>query len=140
MRLLLLLLILLLPVSVFAQDAVDLQRRLELAEQMHEFRPAREQVDHAIDSVAARLPASDQESFKSTMGNILNYKAIERVSIDAMAETFTEAELEAMVAYYKQPEARSVSDKYDEYYARVGPEIVKMIDAAMMRMKLGDAP
>jgi hypothetical protein len=120
-----------------AQDAGSLEKRLELATKMHEFRPAREQVDNAINAVSERLPEADRENFKAAMQGALNYKAIEKISIDAMAETFTEEELTAMVEYYSKPEARSVTDKYPEYQQKVGPEIIQMIDKAMMRVRTG---
>ncbi len=125
--------------GAFAQEAEDtsLEHRLELAEKMHSFRSSREQVDSAINTVAARLQPDEQEVFTAAMRNILNYKALEKISVDAMAETFTEKELEAMVEYYSKPEARSISDKYPEYQSKVSPEIVKMIDKAMMRVRTG---
>lgn len=163
MRLLLFIAVLLLSSPAFAQDAEpaaepkaetvgemveaakppppadmgDLQRRVELATKMHEFRPAREQVDNAVATIALKVAPDKRELFKIGMRNVLNYKAIEKVSIDAMAETFTEKELEAMVEYYSKPEARSVSDKYYLYQEKVSPEIVKMLDKAMMQVKTG---
>lgn len=128
---------LLFPYVAFAQ-ADDFQARLGLAKQMHEFRSSADQVDSAIEAVSLRLPESERDDFLKAMKEALNYKAVERVSVDAMAEIFTIQELEAMVGYYSQPEARSASDKYEEYYARLGPEIIKMIDAAMMRVRLGE--
>lgn len=120
-----------------ATDMGSLEKRVELATQMHQFRPAKEQVDNAIDTVALRLPASEQDVFKTAMRNVLNYQAIEKISIDAMAETFTQKELEVMVEYYSKPETRAISDKYTTYQQKVGPQIVQMIDSAMMRVRTG---
>lgn len=120
----------------FASDDVS-ARQLELAKQMHSYRPAREQVDAAIERIAQAYPAAQREAFKVSMRRVLNYRAIEKSSIEAMAEVYTEAELEAMVAYYAKPEARSASEKYGAYAAKVQPGIVKMIDQAMMKIKTG---
>lgn len=125
------------PAAAQGQDMGSPEKRLELAQKMHEFRPAREQVDSAIETVSQRLPEAERAAFRTSMQSVLNYKAIEKISIDAMAETFTEAELEAMVEYYSKPEARSVTDKYPQYQQKVAPEIVKMIDRAMMRARTG---
>lgn len=121
---------------VFAQDS-DMGARLDLARQMHEFRPSKTQIDDAIAQVSAMVPEQEREAFKIAMGQVLNYKAIEELSVEAMAETYTEAELKAMVEYYAKPEAQSASDKAGAYAAKVQPEIVKMIDKAMMRMRTG---
>ena len=120
----------------FASDGVSV-RQLELAKQMHSYRPAREQVDAAIERIARAYPAEQREAFKVSMRRVLNYRAIEKSSIEAMVEGYTEAEVEAMVAYYARPEARSASEKYVAYAAKVQPEIVKMIDQAMMKIKTG---
>ena len=115
----------------------DFPRRLNLARTMHNIRPAREQVNDAIDRVAATLATSQQQVFKDTMRRVLDYRTIENISINAMAETFSVEELEAMVAYYSTPEAQSISEKYAQYEQQVSPEIVRMIDKAMMRVKTG---
>lgn len=118
-------------------DAEDFERRHEIATEMHKLRPAKDQVDAAIETVSRKLPQAQRETFKMSMRNALNYNAIEKVSINAMAETFTLAELEAMLEYNKKPEAISANQKFDDYQKKVGPEIVRMIDKAMMRVRTG---
>jgi hypothetical protein len=117
----------------------DYKERLALAKEMHEIRPAADQVDSAIESVSLKMPEASRESFKSRMRNSLDYRAIERISINAMAVTYTLAELEAMVEYYSTPEAKSALDKTSVYQQKVGPEIVRMIDRAVMQMRTGGA-
>lgn len=119
--------------------AADFARRVELATEMHKLRPTAEQVDAAVESVSRQLPPEQASNFKVNAGNLLNYRAIEKISINAMAETFTTEELESMVEYYSKPEAKSIAGKYETYQQKVGPEIVKMIDRAIMRMRTGDA-
>lgn len=118
-------------------DAATFARRLELSKEMHKLRPAAEQIDTAIASVASQMPAAQAEAFKANIGNLLNYRAIEQISINAMAETFTLEELEAMVEYNSKPEAASIAQKYGAYQQIVSPEIVRMIDRAIMRMRTG---
>jgi hypothetical protein len=125
--------------SDVSDAAKDFERRLELAREMHKLRPTAEQVDAAVESVASRLPPEQAGNFKINAGNMLNYRAIENISINAMAETFTIEELEAMVDYYSKPEAKSIAGKYEAYQQKVGPEIVKMIDRAIMKLRTGDA-
>jgi|GEM_PF-5610078 len=118
--------------------AQNFERKVELATKMHMFRPSKTQVDIAIAQIASRYPLTQAESFKSAMRRILNYKAIEKISIDAMVETYSTAELEAMVEYYAKPEAQSAAEKYQSYAGKVQPELIKMIDKAMMRLKAAE--
>ena len=129
--------------SVGPSQALDLDmseelKKIELAEKMHEFRPTHKQVNQAIDKIATRYPVQKRESFKLAMRRTLNYKAVEKISIDAMVETYSLKELEAMVEYYSKEEARSASEKYEDYASKVQPELIRMIDKAMMRVKAGE--
>lgn len=112
-------------------------QRLELAKKMNELNPAAKQIDSAIESVAARVSDVDREAFKSGMRNLLNYRALEQISINAMAETYTLEELKAMVDYYSKPEGKSAAAKVSQYQAKVQPEITRMLDRAIMNMKTG---
>ncbi|MGQ0528160.1 MAG: hypothetical protein ACT4OY_09080 [Alphaproteobacteria bacterium] len=124
--------------QAFAQgQQADFEARLALAKKMHELQPAKEQVWSAIDQVSLQQPESEREIFVTKMREILNYKAIEKVSIDAMVETYTAPELEAMVEYYAKPEAISASKKIGVYSQKVYPEILKMLDQAMMKLRTG---
>lgn len=114
-----------------------LAKKIKLAKQMHVIRPTREQVDSAVRRASASLPEKDRQNFISVMKSMLNYNAIERISVDAMVETYTVLELESMVEYYGKPEARSASNKVQSWGKKFQPEVVKMIDRAMMRIKTG---
>ncbi|MCK5285396.1 MAG: DUF2059 domain-containing protein [Alphaproteobacteria bacterium] len=140
MRLFILLMVMfVLPFGVIAQGLDDdsFEARQELARKMQDIRPARKQVDDAVEQFVSSLPANEQEIYKTALQKILNYKALERISIDAYADTFTEKELIAMVEYYSKPEARSASDKTSQYAQKVYPEIIRMLDKAMMKIKTG---
>lgn len=112
--------------------------RIVLAKKMHELRPVREQVEQAINRYSQTRPEGERESFKSTMRNVFNMRALEKISIDAYAETFTAKELSAMVEYYSKPEATSASEKFDNYAGIVYPEIVRMLDRAAIRVRTGE--
>jgi len=126
-----------LPVSAQAAQDEGYRHRLELAKKMHELRPTKDQVYEAIDRVAENQPEAERETFVAAMRNVLNYRAIENISVEAMAETYTEAELQAMVEYYSRPEAISAAAKDAEYSQKVYPEIIRMLDQAMMRVRTG---
>ncbi len=118
-------------------DEVLAAKKLELAKQMHKIRPTREQIDAAVMRAASLLPQYDRRNFMNAMKTMLNYNAIERISIDSMVETYTVKELESMVAYYSLPEARTASMKVVFWGNKVQPEIARMIDRAMMRIRTG---
>jgi hypothetical protein len=121
------------------QDSADLDKRIELSKKWHGLMPVsvRDQVNLAIEEAAAAQPENQKEIFRANMRNILNYQAIEKISIDAMAEIYTAAELEALIDYYSKPEAKSASSKYQQYAGKVYPEITRMLDQAMMRARTG---
>lgn len=119
------------------EDEAILQKKLDLAKKMHQIRPTRDQVDAAVNMAAQSLSPNERQPFIVGMKRILNYNAIERISIDAMVQTYTLAELEPMVAYFSTPEARSASKKIANWATQVQPEIVRMIDKAIARIRTG---
>lgn len=137
-------LLLTLPQITVAQEeaAADttLQKRIELAREMHKINPTRDQVHSALERVAATKPASQRRDFIIKMNEILHYKAIEKVSIDAMVELYTLEELEAMVAFHGSDIGKSIKEKHPQWTAKLAPEIIRMMDVAYMRLRTGDAP
>ena len=73
------------------------------------------------------------------MVNTFDHKTLHNLSVKAMADTFTEAELEKMIDYFGSPEGKSVGEKMPVYMAILRPEINKLIDQAMMDVRLGPA-
>ncbi len=114
-----------------------LAKKIALAREMHKIRPTRVQVDSAVNRASLALPVRERRAFVDSMKGMLNYNAIERISTDAMIETYTLKELDAMVEYYSKPEAKSASDKISNWASIVQPEVVNMIDKAMMRIRAG---
>ncbi|MGB4107017.1 MAG: hypothetical protein WBK55_04400 [Alphaproteobacteria bacterium] len=121
------------------QDPADLDKRIALSKKWHDLMPVtvREQINMAIDEAANQQAANEREVFRANMRNILNYQAIEKISVDAMADIYTAAELQALIDYYSKPEAKSAATKYQFYAARIYPEITRMLDQAMMRARTG---
>lgn len=126
--------------SVFAQDNGsddDMATRMNLAKMMHEIKPARGQVEAAIEAVAARLQPQQQEDFIAKMTDIFDFERLQQISTEAMAEVFTEAELQKMVDYYGSREAQSISEKMPVYQSVMQPEITKMLDEAIIEVRTG---
>lgn len=119
------------------EDDTVLKQKIYLAKTMHQIRPTRDQVDAAVTMAAQSLSPNERQPFIQGMKRILNYNAIERISIDAMVGTYTLVELESMVAYFSKPEARSASRKINSWAMQVQPEIIRMIDKAIARLRTG---
>ena len=121
-----------------AQDD-DFPRRLVLAEKMLEIYPAKDQLENAVDAYISQhlfaYPRQDQEIFRTAMLNVMNPKALEKKTVDAYAETYTLAELEAMVEYYSKPEAKSARQKQALFDSKLAPELIRVLDQALMKMR-----
>jgi hypothetical protein len=129
---------------VKAEDAGDLEARLELAQRMLDVQPVHPQVEAAVDAYVqsnmAAFSKGDQEIFRAAMLNVMNPAALEKTVLNSYADTYTRAELAAMVEYYEKPEARSASLKQQEFVAKIYPEIIKMLDQAVIRIRSTQEP
>lgn len=118
-------------------ESGGLDKRLELARAMHEIRPMSVQIEAAVQALSLRYPEDKRERFVAKMLETFDQKTLTEISIRAMAETFTVAELEKMIDFYGSPEGRAASEKMPVYQAIVEPEIVKKLDAALMEIRTG---
>ena len=114
------------------------ERRLRLAERMHEIWSTRERINDALKSMAQRYPESERDSFMNAMQLAIDYGKVEEASIDAMVKTYTAQELQAMVDYYGSKAGQSAEAKRSIYQDRIQPVIQKMIDKALMAYKTGE--
>ena len=124
----------------YAQDNPDLARKIELAKEMHKIRPARKQVEEAVNQVGRNLPPLERDRFLKMVEKAFDYESLEKLSIDTMVDLFTVAELEKMVGYFGSDEAKSIEKKLPEYQEKLQPEIIRMLDAAMIADRTGNAP
>lgn len=126
--------------AVMAQGAAaDTAKKIELAKKMHEIRPAKAQVQEALDQVGRNLPPMERDKFLKMVEGAFDYAKLEKLSIDTMVELFTVAELEKMVEYFGSPEAKVIATKLPEYQKKIQPEIIRSLDAAMMAQRTGAA-
>ncbi len=140
-KLSLILALVLLSTPAFAQEgtaepAVS-AKRLELSEKMHEIWPIRTRMETAIDSVSEGFPVEKQPEIKAAMRKSVQFDQLEEASIKAMAETYNEEELTAMIEFYGSETGRSISAKTSNYEFALRPIMVKMIDKAMLDLRTG---
>lgn len=123
------------PVEALKED--NYEERLELSRKMHEIWPIRPKVESALDAVAEQITPEERLKFKAAMRKAIKFDALEEASIDAMADIYTVNELKAMITFYGSKEGRSVSFKTDDYEKAIEPTLIKMIDKALLDVKLG---
>ncbi|WP_298163336.1 DUF2059 domain-containing protein [Brevundimonas sp.] len=122
--------------GALAQDA-DIEVRAALAERLIDA-TARDGLDKMMDEVVARqLEAMPNLTEEQRAWNVANVPTImERhitVMIDDMerqyAETFTTAELRALVEFYETPEGRVIAAKQTDVGARQGEGLIAFMQA-----------
>mgnify|MGYP001820151971 CR=1 FL=1 len=113
------------------------EKRLELSRKMHEIWPKRPKVESALEQISEQIEPQERLRFKAGMRKAIEFDALEEGSIDAMADIFSAKELEAMIAFYGSKEGRSVSHKTSDYEKALIPLVTKMIDKALLDVKLG---
>ena len=134
------------PLAASAQTGTPMttlervERKLELAQRMHELQPIEPRIDNAINTLTEGFPDDQRNVITARLKRLMDIRAIEVVSVETMAEIYTLAELEAMVAYYELPEARSAVAKDSEYGTRLGSHIFRMVDRALMELRTGEMP
>lgn len=112
-------------------------KRLELAKKMHEIWPIRTRMESALESVAEGFPEDKRPEIKAAMRKSVQFDQLEEASINAMAETFTEEELEAMIEFYGSEVGRSISAKTENYEFALRPIMMQMVDKAMLDLRTG---
>ncbi len=136
-----LLLFVLIAIPAFAQEGQSeiavTPKRLELAGKMHEIWPIRTRIESALDSAAQSFPVERQTEIKAAMRKSIKFDQVEEASKRAMAETFTEEELEAMITFYGSEAGRAVSAKTGDYEGALRPVLIEMLDKAMLDLRTG---
>ncbi len=131
----------LLTAPAFAQEQqseiVVTPKRLELAGKMHEIWPIRTRIEAALEAASQNFPVERQSEVKAAMRKSIKFDQVEEASKRAMAETFTEEELEAMITFYGSEAGRAVSAKTGDYEAALRPVLIEMLDKAMLDLRTG---
>jgi adenylosuccinate synthase len=123
-----------------AQDKVadpDYAKKVELAKEMHKIRPAKAQVQEAVEQVSRNLGPADRDKFNRMVQKAFDYDKLEKLSSQTMVDLFTVAELQKMVDYFGSPEAKAISQKLPKYQEKIQPEIIRQLDAAMLAERTG---
>ena len=114
------------------------KEKIRLATKLHDYRPAQEVLDQIIDVLIARYPEDRRPKIKERLTEMIDIYRIREITIRTMADIYTKEELELMIQFYGAPEYKSIAEKTQVYIQLVQPEIVKQIDAALLKMRVGD--
>ncbi len=120
-------------------EQIRAEIRLRLSEKMHEIWPMRTRMESALEAVAEGFPAEKRAEMLATMRKSIQFDELEEESIKAKAEIFTEEELNTMIGFYGSENGRAISIKTADYEMAIQPVLSKMMDKAMMDLKLGPA-
>ena len=126
----------LLAVPAWAQDA-DRAQRLDLAKKLNMVNPVSRQIEASIMRVGESWGLSEKQKFQREMMAKIDMATVEKASMEALADTFTAAELQVMVDYYSKPETAKIIEKMPVYQGLVQPGIAHEIDRALMALRTG---
>ncbi len=87
----------------------------------------------AVEKTTARMPGESKEITQAMMDE-LRYDDLRTAIVDAMANTFTVEEIEALTQFYSTPEGRSVMEKMSTYMAQLQPVMMKEVQRSMKRV------
>jgi hypothetical protein len=120
--------------------SADEQQRLELATRMHEIWPMRTRVESALDSIAQGFPEERRSEVKARLRQSIQYDLLQEESVKAMADIFTAEELQKMIDFYGSDVGKTVSAKTADYELLMRPALIRMLDKAMLDLRLGETP
>ncbi len=129
-------LLILLGTPAFAQDA-GAEERLALAEKISVVNPVSRQIEATLLRVATEWGLSEKEKFRQEMMAAIDLPAMEKSSMQALADTFTKEELQVMLDYYSKPESAKITEKMPVYQGLIQPGISREIDKALMKLRTG---
>jgi hypothetical protein len=124
--------------SSLAAEKID--PKTALAIKIHEKVDIRKRLFKALDILTQFMTPTEKLDFWSRMDKAITKDDINDISIKAMADTYTEAELQAMLDFYSSPAGQSAEGKRAEYEAKVSPQYTKLIDEAVVKTGVFSKP
>lgn len=118
----------------------DMAERIRLSKDLHDIRHIRDRINDTIKSAADTIPDADRADFEKYVQLHVNYDALEAKSIQYAAEVYTAPELRAMITYFGSPDGQSAEAKGSAFADKIGKDITKEIDAAILSAKYDGAP
>jgi hypothetical protein len=143
-KILLLLSFMILTVTSFTvlAESQDLDRaeRIRLSKDLHDIRKSRDRINNMIMGAANAVPEVDREDFQKYVQLKVDYDALEQKSINYAADIYTVPELKAMISYFGSPDGQAAESKGAAFTSKIGKDIIKEIDAAILAAKYDGVP
>ena len=98
-----------------------------MAKQYSQVVPVQDEVNTAIENLVLQVPKDDRVLFKSILERTIKVPQLQKTSEMALADIFSEQELQALVTFYSSPEGMAVREKMPEYQQRLKPVLEQMI-------------
>lgn len=118
----------------------DMAERIRLSKDLHDIRHMGDRIREMIDLAAAAVPPEDRVDFERYVQLKIDVDGLESKSIQYAAEVYTAPELKAMIRYFGSPDGQSAEAKGETFTNKIGQEITKEIDAAILAAKYDGVP
>tara|TARA_B100001750_G_C15215520_1_gene450577 strand:- start:38 stop:484 length:447 start_codon:yes stop_codon:yes gene_type:complete len=115
------------PAMAQEESSADLAKKIDLAKQYSQVVPVQDEVNTAIENLVLQVPKDDRVLFKSILERTIKVPQLQKTSEMALADIFSERELQALVTFYSSPEGMAVREKMPEYQQRLKPVLEQMI-------------
>jgi hypothetical protein len=119
--------------SAQGTDSDTEANRREAVKEYLEVQPVEKMMRDVVEKMSAGMPGESKELTQAMMDE-LRYDTLRTAMIDAMANTFTVEEIEALTQFYSTPEGRSVMEKMSSYMAKLQPVIMKEVQRSMKQV------
>ena len=112
-------------------SSAELAAKIELAKKYSAAVPVETEIANSIEKLVLQVPVDQRALFKSILQRFIKADRLRTVSELALAETFTQDELKAMVAFYETPEGKAVREKMGLYQEKMQPIMEQMVRDAV---------
>ncbi|HOO50043.1 MAG TPA: hypothetical protein PLK94_02010 [Alphaproteobacteria bacterium] len=121
--------------TVQQEEKDTMEERLALSRELHDIRRIKNRIIDDIDKVSEAVPPLEREDFKIYIETNMDFDDLEQKSIRYAAEIYTIKELKAMISYFGSDAGRSAEAKGEDYSRKLGRDVQKQIDEALMAAK-----
>lgn len=112
-----------------------LAAREEAADRYLRVVPMGRMLEDSYAEIAKELPPEQREAFLAQMRGIVRVEALERITRDALVNTFTTDELNALADFYGSRHGASAISKFGPYMAQVMPPLLEEVQRALQELQ-----
>lgn len=109
--------------------------RLALAKQYVAAAPVADEIKAAVNDISKNIQPDQRVLFRTMAEQHIDYARLTAAAELAAANTFTEDELKALVAFASSPEGKSIREKMPLYQKQVQPVITEVLKAFVLKIQ-----